>query len=45
MAEVVEGCGYVVGVGCRWVDAAIGTTVALASALVGEGYRLCTITL
>jgi hypothetical protein len=33
----------VVEVGWRWVDAAIGPTVAPAFALVGEGCRQCTI--
>jgi hypothetical protein len=45
MAEVVEGCDYVVGVGWRWVDAATGPTVTLAFALIGKGYRRCTVTL
>jgi hypothetical protein len=45
MAEVLEGYDYMVGVVWRWVDAAIGPMAALASALLGEGCRWCTITL
>jgi hypothetical protein len=43
MGDVVElwrwggGCNCVVGVGSCWVDVAFGPTVALVSALVGEG--------
>jgi hypothetical protein len=42
---VVEGCDCVVGVGWRWVNAAIGSIVALVFALVGDGRRQCTIIL
>jgi hypothetical protein len=38
MTEVVEGYGcvvVVVGVGCRWVDAAFGPASTVASAPVG----------
>jgi hypothetical protein len=45
MTEVVERYDCVVGVGWRWVDAATGPAVALASALIGEGCRWCTVTL
>jgi hypothetical protein len=44
MSEVVEGYNYVVGVGWRWVGAAIGPAVALASAPISKGCRWCTIT-
>jgi hypothetical protein len=45
MVEVVEGYGYMLEVGWRWVDATLGPAMALASAPIGEGCRRYTITL
>jgi hypothetical protein len=45
MTKVVEGYDCAVEVGWRWVDAAFGPTMALASTPVGEGCQQYTVTL
>jgi hypothetical protein len=45
MVEVVEACDCVVEVGWRWVDAAFGPAMTLASAPIGEGCQWYTVIL